>query len=228
MAAFGFLPFECIIPLPQWSVTMKGLPLLCLLLMFGGQRSSACPHHCSCHGSQVNCNGRSLTSSSLPASFPTGTTELHLHNNHLTSLPYGLLDDLTSLSSISLHGNPWVCDCGILYLRAWLLHQPVNLKSHLGVNCSSPPNLRGRLVVYLNEQEILDSCHYWYCDLALASQVCLFVFVVVQACLLMALLVFLKRFERLSKEARRTMEESFTAGEGVMENEYVPLRDSSI
>lgn len=83
-------------------------------------------------------------------------------------------------------------------------------------------------MVYLNEQEILDSCHYWYCDLALASQVCLFVFVVVQACLLMALLVFLRRFERLSKEARRTTEESFTAGEGLRENEYAPLKDSSI
>lgn len=81
-------------------------------------------------------------------------------------------------------------------------------------------------MVYLTEEEVLQSCHYWYCDLALASQVCLFVFVVVQAALLAALLVFLRRFKMLSKEARRTTEESFTAGEGLTENEYSPLKDS--
>ena len=203
---------------------MKGLLLLGLLLLFGGQRSSACPHLCLCRGTRVDCSGRSLTSSSLPSSFPSGTTELHLHNNQLASLPNGLLEDLTSLRSVSLHGNPWLCDCGILYLRAWLLRQPASLSSHLGVNCSSPPSLRGRLVVYLTEQEVLDSCHYWYCDLALASQVCLFVFVVVQASLLVVLLIFLKKFQRLSKEARRTTEESYTDGEGLRENEYSHLK----
>ncbi|XP_034547018.1 platelet glycoprotein Ib beta chain [Notolabrus celidotus] len=207
---------------------MKGLLLLSLLLHVKCQRSSTCPPLCSCHGRQVNCSSRSLTSSSLPTGFPTETTELHLHNNHLTHLPNGLLDDLTSLRSISLHGNSWVCDCGILYLRAWMLRQPSSLTSHLGVTCYSPPSLRGRLVVYLTEEDILESCHYWYCDLALASQVCLFVFVAVQAALLVALLVFLRKFERLSKVARRTMEESFTAGESQRENDYTVLKDSSI
>ncbi|KAI4820466.1 hypothetical protein KUCAC02_028443 [Chaenocephalus aceratus] len=211
---------------------MKGLLLLCLLLcllpLFGGQKSSACPHLCSCHGGQVDCSSRSLTSSSLPTSFTAGTTSLFLHNNLLTHLPNGLLEDLTSLRSVSLHGNPWECDCGVLYLRAWLLRQPISLKSHLGVNCSSPPGLRGRLVVYLTEKEVLESCHYWYCDLALASQVCLFVFVVVQAALLVALIVFLRRFERLFKEARRTSEENFTFGEGLRDNIYGSLKDGSI
>lgn len=206
---------------------MKGLLLLCLLPLFGGQRSSACPHLCSCDGSEVDCSSRSLTSSSLPTSFPAGTTSLHLHNNHLTTLPNGLLDDLTSLRTLSLHGNPWECDCGVLYLRAYLLNQPTALTSHLGVNCSSPPSLRGRLVVYLTEKEVLESCHYWYCDLALASQVCLFVFVAVQAALLVALIVFLRRFQRMSKEARRTTEESFTAGESLRENEYTTFKDNS-
>lgn len=197
---------------------MKRLLLLCLLLIFGGRRSCACPHLCSCLGSQVDCSNKSLTSMSVPTTFPAGTTELRLHNNQLTTLPNGILDDLTSLQVVYLYGNPWVCDCGILYLRAWLLRQSTNLISHLGVNCSSPPSLRGRLVVYLTEQEVLESCHYWYCDLALASQVCLFVFVVVQVGLLVAVIVFLRRFEKLSKEARRTTEESFTIGEGPREN----------
>lgn len=190
---------------------MRGLLLICLLLVFSGQRSSACPPPCSCLGSQVNCSTRSLTSLSLPSSFSSGTTKLYLHGNQLTSLPNGLLDELTLLRSVSLHDNPWVCDCGILYLRAWLLRQPAALKAHWGVSCNSPASLRGRQVVYLTEEEVLKSCHYWYCDLAVTSQLCLLAFVAIQAALLIALLVFLKRFEKLSKEARRTREESFVS-----------------
>lgn len=78
-------------------------------------------------------------------------------------------------------------------------------------------------MVTLTEREVLESCHYWYCNLALVSQVCLFVFVVVQGALLAVLIVFLKKFERISKEARKTMEESFTAGESLIDNEYTPL-----
>ncbi|XP_077378203.1 platelet glycoprotein Ib beta chain [Festucalex cinctus] len=206
---------------------MKELHLLCLLI-FGGQSSLACPHPCTCHGSQVDCSSRFLNSSHLPSIYPADTTELRLHNNRLTTLPNGLLDKLSSLRQVSLHGNPWTCDCGVLYLRAWLRRRPDG--SPLGqpqVNCSSPPHLRGRLVEYLTEEEVLDSCHYWYCDLALTSQVLLFVFVLVQAGLLAAVIVFLRRFEKLSNEARRTKEESLTEGESQRENVYLPLSDRS-
>lgn len=193
-------------------VTNDNMDLLpfCLLFLFGvkGQGSSVCPHHCSCHQDRVNCSHRSLTSSMLPAHFPPGTTQLNLHGNMLTTLPNGLLDDLTKLRSVSLHGNLWACDCGVLYLRAWLLHQASNRLSYFNISCSSPPNLRGRPVIYLTEEEVLESCHYWYCDLALASQVCLFVFVLVQVLLLVAVIIFLRRFERLTRELRRATAET--------------------
>ncbi|XP_024909684.1 platelet glycoprotein Ib beta chain-like [Cynoglossus semilaevis] len=182
--------------------------LLPLCLLLPGQTSSACPRPCSCQGTRVDCSSTSLTSSNLPTSFPSGTTELLLHNNPLTTLPNRILDDLTALRSVSLHRNPWVC----------LRRHPSSLNSHLGVNCSSPPHLKGRLITYLTEEEVLDSCHYWYCNLALFSQVCLIVFLMVQAALLVALVVFLKKFEKLSKE-----EESFTAEEAQKENEYSSL-----
>ncbi|KAL0979251.1 hypothetical protein UPYG_G00182790 [Umbra pygmaea] len=203
---------------------------LLILLMIPNrvQASSGCPLSCFCHGSQVDCSGRVLSTSSLPSSFPPGTTDLRLHDNRLTTLPNGLLDSLSSLHSVSLHGNPWACDCGVLYLRAWLLRQPADFIGHRNITCSFPPSLQGRLVAYLAEEEVLESCHYWYCDLALASQVCLFVFVAVQAGLLVAVVVFLRRFERLSREAQRTTEESFAGGEGNMYEEYEPLKDSCL
>jgi len=161
----------------------------------------------------------------LPAHFPPGTAQLNLHGNKLTTLPNGLLDDLTKLRSVSLHGNLWACDCGVLYLRAWLLRQPDNRLSYFNISCSSPPNLRGRLVIYLTEEEVLESCYYWYCDLALASQVCLFVFVLVQVLLLVAVIIFLRRFERLTRELRRATAET-TFGDGSMPNDYEPLKES--
>lgn len=83
-------------------------------------------------------------------------------------------------------------------------------------------------MVYLSEEELLESCHYWYCDLALASQAALFAFVIVQFALLVALIVFLRKFERLSEGARRTTEESVGASHSLMENEYTHLKDSSM
>lgn len=78
-------------------------------------------------------------------------------------------------------------------------------------------------MAYLTEEEVLDSCHYWYCDMAFAAQVCLFVFVIAQAALLVALLVFLRKFERLSKEVWRTTRESLIA-----EGEFVTFKDTEI
>lgn len=206
---------------------MKSL-LLVLLLFILCEGQSSCPAVCSCQGSTVDCSGRSLTSSSLPVTFPADTTELRLHDNLLTTLPNGLLDSLPHVRSVSLYGNPWACDCGVLYLRAWLLGHPLRHTSHLRVNCSSPLSLRGRLVAFLTEEELLDSCQYWYCDLALVSQLSLLGFVLLQGVLLFAVIVFLRRFQWMSEEVRRTKEESFTSGEMAHENEYTPLTDTSI
>lgn len=75
----------------------------------------------------------------------------------------------------------------------------------------------------MTEEEVLESCHYWYCDLAFTAQVSLFVFVIAQAALLVALLVFLRRFERLSKAVWTTTRESLLA-----EGEYVTFKDTEI
>lgn len=82
-----------------------------------------CPEVCSCAAGVVDCSKRGLTMASLPSSFPPHTTALQLNDNYLTALPHGLLDSLPALRRAALHGNPWSCDCSILYLRGWLLKQ---------------------------------------------------------------------------------------------------------
>lgn len=82
------------------------------------------------------------------------------------------------------------------------------LSSSRNVSCSSPPSLQGRLVAYLSEEEVLNSCNYWLCDLALASQISLFTFIVVQAILLAVVVYFLCRFNQLSFDAQRAAAEN--------------------
>lgn len=99
------------------------LVLICVLGADVGKAEAVCPQDCLCTATVVNCNSRGLTTATLPSSFPMSSTELHLHNNHLTALPTGLLDGMQALQLVTLHGNPWECDCAVLYLRGWLLKQ---------------------------------------------------------------------------------------------------------
>ncbi|KAG9270625.1 platelet glycoprotein Ib beta chain [Astyanax mexicanus] len=185
---------------------MKCVFLLVLLCVLGADVclvEATCPRACSCRAGVVDCSKRGLTTDTLPSSFPTDTTELLLHDNLLTALPTGLLDTLWTLRRVTLHRNSWTCDCAVLYLRGWLLKHD-NDALIRNVSCTSPPSLRGRLVAHLVEEEVLSSCRYWLCDLALASQVSLFVFIIVQAILLGAVVHFLRRFNRLTYDARRS------------------------
>nr|AAX77051.1 variable lymphocyte receptor [Ichthyomyzon fossor] len=75
------------------------------LVAFGAlvQSAVACPAQCSCSGTSVNCQGRSLTS--VPAGIPTTTQNLNLHVNQITKLEPGVFDSLTALTFLNLGNN---------------------------------------------------------------------------------------------------------------------------
>ncbi|XP_040272264.1 platelet glycoprotein Ib beta chain [Bufo bufo] len=178
------------------------LPLLVSLLPV----VTGCPSPCSCSSGIVDCSYKDLTSTSLPSSFPTSTQVIRLDQNNLLFIPNGLLDHLPNLREVYLEHNPWHCDCDILYLRSWLQGQQKK-SLYRDVTCASPEPLEGRVIMYLTEDELVTTCQYWYCNLALISQLCLFIFIVVQGILLIFIILSLRRFQKIAREAKRTAKE---------------------
>ncbi|NXM84811.1 GPIX protein, partial [Oenanthe oenanthe] len=107
-----------------------------------------CPSPCLCRSLPepgallVDCSSRGLRS--VPA-VPRRARSLLLHNNSLASVPAGALDGLGHLRHLQLAGNPWRCDCGILYLRLWLQDSPL-----AAPRCASPAHLAGKHLAQLD------------------------------------------------------------------------------
>ncbi|NWU95385.1 GP1BB protein, partial [Upupa epops] len=162
-----------------------------------------CPVSCKCTTNIIDCMSNGLTTANLPAAFQPSAEIIHLGYNKLTSIPNGLFDNLKSLQMVYLQGNPWECNCDILYLRTWLQWQQ-NRTLYRDVRCTSPAHLEDRVIAYLTEDEIISTCQYWYCSLALFSQLCLFILLFLQSILVIFIIVYLQKFRRMTAEARST------------------------
>ncbi|NXA53452.1 SLIK1 protein, partial [Nothocercus julius] len=77
---------------------------------------------------------------SLPVDVFAGVSlsKLSIHNNYFMYLPVaGVLDQLTSITQIDLHGNPWDCSCPIVPFKQWAeMLRPKVIMSDL--RCESP------------------------------------------------------------------------------------------
>ncbi|XP_044157431.1 platelet glycoprotein IX [Bufo gargarizans] len=99
----------------------------------------SCPTPCSCfplqtRGLIVNCSSRHLKD--LP-DLPVITVQLYLQNNLITSVSPGAFDHLVSLQEVDVSGNPWHCDCQILYLKSWFDSITVQ-KNPENLRCATP------------------------------------------------------------------------------------------
>ncbi|NWQ71822.1 GPIX protein, partial [Neopipo cinnamomea] len=128
-----------------------GFAALLLPMIQGG----ACPSSCSCEslgglrGLHVNCSSRQLRA--VPA-LPRHTRSLDLRNNSLSRVPAGALDSLPSLEHVDMAGNPWHCDCHVLYLKLWL--QDLSAPSLGSVRCASPAPVRMKPLAELTGNEL--------------------------------------------------------------------------
>ncbi|XP_066093047.1 SLIT and NTRK-like protein 1 [Saccopteryx bilineata] len=93
---------------------------------------------------------------SLPVDVFAGVSlsKLSLHNNYFMFLPVaGVLDQLTSIIQIDLHGNPWECSCTIVPFKQWAerLGSEVLLSD---LKCETPVNFFRKDFMFLSNDEI--------------------------------------------------------------------------
>ncbi|TNN49817.1 Platelet glycoprotein IX [Liparis tanakae] len=121
-----------------------------------GARAAGRPCLCSAlapSGLRVNCSSLNLVE--LPRGLPSDATELHARDNRLTSVSPGLFDGLVGLKKVTLSGNPFHCDCGIQYLRSWLLKNRDVVAAE--PTCAGPSAVARRAVADLGDDHF-SSC----------------------------------------------------------------------
>ncbi|XP_032820004.2 leucine-rich repeat transmembrane protein FLRT2 [Petromyzon marinus] len=68
---------------------------------------------------------------------------LDLSHNQLSRLAPGTFDGLEAVRHLNLRNNPWRCDCGLAWLRAWLVRNNVAAR---GTVCGGPGGVRGKAI----------------------------------------------------------------------------------
>ncbi|XP_069824947.1 platelet glycoprotein IX-like isoform X2 [Dendropsophus ebraccatus] len=122
----------------------------------------SCPAPCSCfsletRGLIVNCSSRHLRD--VP-DLPILTVRLYLQNNLITSVSPGSLDHLVSLQEVDVSGNPWNCDCQILYLKSWLDAVPVQRNAG-NLRCTTPNTLSMKPFRNLTGNDLTSCTRAW-------------------------------------------------------------------
>ena len=82
---------------------------------------------------------------------------LNLMNNKLRSLPLDFPKHFPALQAIKLSGNPWHCDKSLYWLVKWIRKKSVSFFAPEHMTCRTPPNLKGRPLIYLHESELKGS-----------------------------------------------------------------------
>ena len=80
---------------------------------------------------------------------------LHLRGNHFRRLDRRAFAAMGALKSLTLEGNPWLCDCRLRDFWHWLMH---NNLFNLPTACAAPEKLAGRTWDRYGRGEIPRSC----------------------------------------------------------------------
>ncbi|XP_065124026.1 matrix-remodeling-associated protein 5 isoform X1 [Paramisgurnus dabryanus] len=104
-----------------------------------------------------------ITVSVLGTFWTSGLRHLHLADNQLEYLLPGTLQHFSKLEVLSLHGNPWTCDCNLHWLLEWDKNHEGVIKckkdrdSVDGGNCAicaSPQSLNNSQIFLLSKNQL--------------------------------------------------------------------------
>lgn len=82
-------------------------------------------------------------------------SRLNLARNRLENLPDGVFEPLDFECLLQLHGNPWLCDCDLMYLHEWLFLYGKTVADLSQVYCANPQRLRGMSLTTMNKEQLL-------------------------------------------------------------------------
>ncbi|XP_028831418.1 carboxypeptidase N subunit 2-like [Denticeps clupeoides] len=86
---------------------------------------------------------------------------LYLSENRLQTIPHGLFEGFHRTQSVMrLRGNPWNCDCGMLYLYGWLESGRTAVEDLSHVSCEGPAALSGQNLVHLERDQLVCPTSY--------------------------------------------------------------------
>jgi hypothetical protein len=86
---------------------------------------------------------------------------LSLYDNRIKCIQKGSFDHLTSLSTLNLMSNPFVCNCGLKWLKDWL--KQANIATG-NPKCNSPDRLRDHSLVNLDDRDFKCDSNDAYAD----------------------------------------------------------------
>ncbi|KAM9834239.1 matrix-remodeling-associated protein 5 [Syngnathus typhle] len=104
-----------------------------------------------------------ITVSLLGNFWTSGLKHLHLSDNMLEQLPATVLYTSPRLEILSLHGNPWTCDCQLHWLIQWSATHKGVIKckkdretstTEVCLQCFSPQSLNGTMLLGLSEDQL--------------------------------------------------------------------------
>ncbi|XP_077588431.1 matrix-remodeling-associated protein 5 [Stigmatopora nigra] len=104
-----------------------------------------------------------ITLSLLGNFWTSGLKHLHLSDNLLEQLPATILSTSPKLEILTLHGNPWTCDCQLHWLLQWSATHEGVIKCkkeretstiEICPQCYSPQPLNGTSVFTLSENQL--------------------------------------------------------------------------
>lgn len=141
-------------------LTASGVPVLLLVTL--STYTAGQPCQCSAllpAGLKVNC---SVVNPMELLRLPANTAELFVHDNRLTSVSPGSFDRLVGLRKVTLHGNPFHCDCRIQYLRNWLLKNEAVVARQPA--CASPSSVANKPIRELGDDHFSSCATRSYTD----------------------------------------------------------------
>uniref|UniRef100_A0A8C4NKD4 LRRCT domain-containing protein n=1 Tax=Eptatretus burgeri TaxID=7764 RepID=A0A8C4NKD4_EPTBU len=172
--------------------TLIFLVSLCTVL----QQIQACP----CDEKGTTCNCKETNIEILDQEIGSNFITLDFENTNLKKVKAGVFNKANNLTNIKLNGTKLVCDCDIMYLRSWLMK--VSAKQDIfQARCSSPSILKNRLIAFLSNSEI--ECQ-GFCSWVIVSQSVLYAFLSVHGIIIMALVHYVRRKEKVDKNFART------------------------